>query len=79
MRRATTLMQFPLGLVVTALSIAILPTLSQQSLTDGAAFKDTLAGGIRLVLALIMPATFGLFALAVPIVDLLFYRAFLQE
>lgn len=80
MRRATTLMQFPLGLVVTALSIAILPTLSQQSLTDGAAFKDTLAGGIRLVLALIMPATFGLFALAVPIVDLLFgHGAFLPS
>jgi putative peptidoglycan lipid II flippase len=46
--------------------------LSQQSVSDGAGFKETLAGGIRLVLALIMPATFGLFALAVPIVDLLF-------
>lgn len=80
MRRATTLMQFPLGLVVTALSIAILPTLSQQSLNDGAAFKETLAGGIRLVLALIMPATFGLFALAVPIVGLLFgHGAFLPS
>jgi putative peptidoglycan lipid II flippase len=72
MRRATTLMQFPLGLVVTALSIAILPTLSQQASAASPEFKSTLAGGIRLVLALIMPATLGLFALAQPIVDLLF-------
>jgi putative peptidoglycan lipid II flippase len=72
MRRATTLMQFPLGLVVTALSLAILPTLSQQASSASPEFKGTLAGGIRLVLALIMPATFGLFALAEPIVDLLF-------
>lgn len=80
MRRATTLMQFPLGLVVTALSVAILPTLSQQALGSPDEFKETLAGGIRLVLALIMPATLGLFALAVPIVDLLFgHGAFLPQ
>ena len=71
MKFATTLTQFPLGLVVTALSIATLPTLSQQaaSLTD---FKRTLAEGLRLVITLILPATTGLFALAVPIVALLF-------
>lgn len=73
---ATTLYQFPLGLVVTALSIATLPTLSQQAnpgrdrgLDD---FKRTLAGGIRLVLTLILPATAGLFALSLPIAALLF-------
>ena len=72
MRYATTLYQFPLGLVVTALSIAILPTLSQQALGALSRFKQTLAEGIRLVLALILPATVGLFALAFPIVSLLF-------
>ncbi|MEJ2749328.1 MAG: murein biosynthesis integral membrane protein MurJ, partial [Anaerolineae bacterium] len=71
MKYATTLTQFPLGLVVTALSIATLPTLSQQAavLAD---FKRTLAEGLRLVITLILPATAGLFALAVPIVALLF-------
>ncbi len=71
MKFATTLTQFPLGLVVTALSIATLPTLSQQAnlLND---FKRTLAEGLRLVITLILPATTGLFALAVPIVALLF-------
>lgn len=72
MRYATTLYQFPLGLIVTALSIAILPTLSQQALGALPIFKNTLGHGIRLVLALILPATVGLFALATPIVALLF-------
>lgn len=68
----TTLIQFPLGLVGTALSIAILPTLSEQATRDLSAFKTTLAGGIRLVSGLILPAAAGLFALAVPIIALLF-------
>jgi putative peptidoglycan lipid II flippase len=71
MKFATTLTQFPLGLVVTALSIATLPTLSQQ-VAVLADFKRTLAEGLRLVITLILPATTGLFALAVPIVALLF-------
>ena len=72
MKFATTLTQFPLGLVVTAISIATLPTLSRLALGQLDAFKQTLAEGIRLVMALILPATIGLFALAVPIVSLLF-------
>ncbi|MCB8968349.1 MAG: murein biosynthesis integral membrane protein MurJ [Ardenticatenaceae bacterium] len=72
MRFATTLYQFPLGLIVTALSIATLPTLSRQALGQLDAFKSTLAEGTRLVITLIMPATAGLFALAAPIIALLF-------
>ena len=72
MRRATTLLQFPMGLVVTALSIAILPVLSKQAGEHLGRFKETLSGGLRLVLILILPATAGLFALALPVVDLLF-------
>lgn len=72
MRYATTLYQFPLGLVVTALSIATLPTLSQQATGRLDDFKQTLAEGIRLVIVLILPAAAGLFVLALPIVALLF-------
>lgn len=85
MTYATTLYQFPLGLVVTAVSLAILPTLSQIASSfdevklidpETAAarleeFKATLAGGIRLVIALILPAGAGLFALAPFIIALL--------
>lgn len=72
MNYATTLYQFPLGLVVTALSIATLPTLSRQATGDLSIFKQTLGDGLRLVLALILPATMGLFALAPYIIGLIF-------
>ncbi len=73
---ATTLIQFPHGLIATAISIAILPTLARQAAVvdrEGiTAFKDTLGLGLRLATTLILPATVGLFVLAVPIVALLF-------
>ena len=73
---ATTLIQFPQGLVATAISIAILPTLARQSseMTDDShrAFQDTLGLGLRLTTTLILPAATGLFVLAIPIIALLF-------
>ncbi|NWF69959.1 MAG: murein biosynthesis integral membrane protein MurJ [Chloroflexi bacterium] len=73
---ATTLIQFPQGLVATAISIAILPTLARQAalIADSGeqAFKDTLGLGLRLATTLIVPAAVGLFVLAVPIVALIF-------
>lgn len=75
MRYATALIQFPLGLVAAAVSFAVLPTLSRQaSAGDEAAFRGTLAMGIKVVLLLILPATAGLAALAAPVVALLYQR-----
>lgn len=73
MRYATTLYQFPLGLVATAVSLATLPALAHHArhLAD---FKATLVQGINLVLLLIIPATVGLFVLARPVVALAFER-----
>ena len=68
---ATTLVQFPHGLVATAISLAVLPTLSRQN-NNLPAFKQTLGEGLRLTLALIIPATIGLLVLATPVVALLF-------
>jgi len=74
MNWATSLREFPMGLVGTAISIAVLPTLARQALDPTArqAFIDTLGQGIRLALTLILPATVGLFVLAGPLVGLLF-------
>ncbi|RME74095.1 MAG: murein biosynthesis integral membrane protein MurJ [Chloroflexi bacterium] len=75
MQYATTIIQFPLGLVSAAISLAILPTLSRQASagSDGlASFMDTLTAGLRMVLVLIIPATVALFILAHPVVALLF-------
>jgi putative peptidoglycan lipid II flippase len=76
MRYATTLVQFPLGLVSVAVSMAILPTLSRLASASQHAtldeFMDTLAAGLKMVLVLILPAVAGLFALAEPAVALVF-------
>ncbi|NJO00236.1 MAG: oligosaccharide flippase family protein, partial [Anaerolineales bacterium] len=75
MQFATTIIQFPLGLISAAISLAILPTLSRLSSAGGDAlndFMDTLATGLRLVLVLTIPAAVALFALAGPVVALLF-------
>jgi len=78
MQFATTIIQFPLGLISAAIALAILPTLSRlASITDTAnldEFMNTLAAGLRLVLVLIIPATVALFILAGPVVTLLFER-----
>ncbi len=73
MRLATTLIQFPGGLVATALSVAVLPTLTEHARSgDSERFKGTLLLGFRLGLLLMIPAAAGLIVLRTPIVDLLF-------
>jgi putative peptidoglycan lipid II flippase len=81
MRYAAQVIQFPLGMIVVAISSAILPSLSRYgtaaALSD---FKTTLTQGMRLVWVLIGPAAVGLFVLAEPIVVVLFERgAFTAE
>ena len=73
MANATTLVQLPHGLVAVAISLAVLPTLSRFSARgDEDSFRSTLGQGLRLVLALIVPATVGLLVLGQPIISLLF-------
>ncbi len=75
MRYATALNQMILGLVAAATSLAALPTLSRHAaLGDEAAYQRTLALGLKFVALLIFPATFGMAALAWPIVTLLFFH-----
>jgi putative peptidoglycan lipid II flippase len=75
---ATTLVQFPLGLVGAAASLAILPTLTRMaSGTDPnaeSAFAATLVRGIKIVVLLIVPAAVVLVALRDPTVSVLFER-----
>src|SRR4051812_30001726 len=72
-RYATTLIQFPLGLVAAAVSFAVLPTLSRQaSARDDTAFRTTLAMGMKVVLLLVLPAAAGLAVLSTPLVAALF-------
>jgi putative peptidoglycan lipid II flippase len=73
MRYATTLIQFAMGFVAAAISLASLPSLSRHfTQGDSDAYKKTLASGLRMVWVLSLPAAAGLLALAVPIVGLVF-------
>lgn len=70
---ATTLIQFPIGLVAAALSFAVLPTLAEHARNaDIERFKQTLLLGFRIGLLLMIPAAVGLIVLRQPIIDLLF-------
>jgi len=73
MQSATTLRELPLGLVSVAISLAALPALSRRAADgDWEGYKRTLARGLRFVMVLTLPAAFGLAALAVPVVRLIF-------
>jgi putative peptidoglycan lipid II flippase len=70
---AIPLVQFPLGLVASALSFSILPILVvAANNNDPVAFKRTLSLGFRLGSILLIPAAVGLFFLATPIMTVLF-------
>ena len=73
---ATNLVQFPLGLVATALSFASLPVLARYG-RQGARdprFQRTLGMGMKAALLLIVPATVAMIVLREPLVRLLYQR-----
>ncbi|MBC6956744.1 MAG: murein biosynthesis integral membrane protein MurJ [Anaerolineae bacterium] len=79
MQWATTLIQFPQGLVATAISAAVLPTLSRAAVAErdgdtpeGQSFSDMLGIGLRMTTVLILPAALALAVLAVPIIQVVF-------
>ncbi len=73
MRYATTLQQLVLGLVATGIALGALPALSRQAESgDEEGFRATFAAALRMTTVLIAPATFGLLALAAPLVNLIF-------
>jgi putative peptidoglycan lipid II flippase len=77
---ATTLVQFPIGLVGAAASLAILPALSRLATAgNDTQFVATLMRGIRFVLILVVPLGLVLVALREPIVAVLFERLAFDE
>ncbi|OQY84349.1 MAG: murein biosynthesis integral membrane protein MurJ [Chloroflexi bacterium UTCFX4] len=78
MQAATYLVQLPLGLVVTAISFAILPNLARA--VSALDFRRMLALGLKLALLLMLPCVVTLFVLATPVVTLLYqHGAFTAE
>ena len=78
---AERLFELPHGLAGVAVGLAFLPRLSAQAArSDLGDFSRTLSDGLRLSAFLSLPATAGLFALSLPLSDLLFgHGAFSPE
>ena len=69
------LMYLPIGLFGVSIATAVLPVVSHHAASDDSdGIRRTVARGIRLMLMLNVPATLGLYVLAVPIIHLLFER-----
>ncbi len=79
MQNATTLIQFPHGLIAVAISLASLPSLSQlAAAADWDGYRRTLGRALRLLFYLILPATVGLWVMATPVVRLIFEHGAFQ-
>jgi putative peptidoglycan lipid II flippase len=69
------LMYLPLGIFGASIATASLPAIARRAAAnDEPGMRHTVASGLGMMLALNVPATFGLIALAHPIVALLFER-----
>jgi putative peptidoglycan lipid II flippase len=67
------LMQLPIGVFGVALATVSLPSVAAHAVKgEMIELRETLAGSIRLVFALTLPATFGLWALSEPLVRFLY-------
>lgn len=72
---ATRLFEFPVGVFVTALSTAALPSLATQAqLGNFPALRENLGFALRLVNLVTLPATVGLVVLAEPLASVLFFH-----
>lgn len=72
---ADRLLEFPLSLIAVSLGAALLPTLSEHAaLGDWKRFRETAEESFLMSLYLAVPAALGLFFLAEPIIQVLFYR-----
>ena len=72
--------QLPHGVFAVSVMTALLPPLSEQAVArDWDAFRATLARGIRLTAAVLLPAALGYLALAGPIVRLLLQHGVVTE
>ena len=65
-------MYLPIGLFGVSIATAVLPSIARHAVADDRpAIRERVSQALRMMLMLNVPATFGLIALAVPIIELL--------
>ncbi|MBI5286448.1 MAG: murein biosynthesis integral membrane protein MurJ [Deltaproteobacteria bacterium] len=78
---ADRVMEFPLGIFGIAIATVVLPSMSEDVANeDWQGFKESISFATRLIIFITLPATVGLIALGIPIINILFQRGeFTQE
>ena len=71
---ANRVIQLPLGLIVIAISQAVLPELSRCVLQGNDVFRDTVRDSVRFAMFSILPITIGACMVSEPVINALFYR-----
>nr|WP_321502967.1 murein biosynthesis integral membrane protein MurJ [uncultured Dethiosulfovibrio sp.] len=71
---ANRVIQLPLGLIVIAISQAVLPELSRCVVQGNDTFRDTVRDSVRFALFAILPITLGACMVSGPVINVLFYR-----
>ncbi len=71
---ANRVIQLPLGLIVIAISQAVLPELSRCALEGQDVFRDTVRDSVRFALFAILPITLGACMVSGPVINVLFFR-----
>ncbi|EFC91913.1 integral membrane protein MviN [Dethiosulfovibrio peptidovorans DSM 11002] len=76
---ANRVIQLPLGLVVIAISQAVLPELSRCLLEGDRVFSETVRDSVRFALFAILPITVAACIVSGPVIHVLFYRGAFDE
>ena len=80
LRNANRLIQFPLALFATAISTAILPSITQYLLEkEHQKLREMLSFAFRVIMIIFLPAMAGLIALGRPIVEVILERGYWTE
>ncbi len=67
------LYQLPVGIFAVAIAVAVFPTMTEQaSLKQWDKFRQTISGGIRTVIFIILPISVGMIILRYPLIRVLF-------
>ncbi len=75
MKQAQRIMMLPVGIFAASIGLSVFPTLtSHVARGEMAEYKQNLTMGIRSVIFIMLPATFGLMALSLPVVRTMYYQ-----
>ena len=75
MKQAQPIMLLPIGIFAPAIGLSVFPTLTSHAARgEMNEYKQNLTMGLRTIIFIMLPATFGLIALSLPVVRAMYYQ-----